>query len=453
MAWRTLVGLAILLPPALVVIAIGRYAVDVPFWDQWALVEPLRKLYASQLSFSDLWAQHNEHRIVLPRLVMLALDWASRWNILYELYANVAFALLTFLFLWKLLRTTLHQISPTFALMLAVLSSMFTFSLAQWENWTWGWQVAFFMNALGGVVAVWSLSRWPADWRGPAVAFGAALFSIFSSANGLVLLGILPLGVLLGRQSRRDVVALALAVLGGAVLWLYFTGYAKPAHHPDPLYFMAHPAEYLAFVLVYLGAPVGAWRPKPALVFGLLGLLVLCGSAGWLWWRAPASRSVILPWLLLAVYAVGSGAATGLGRAGFGTNQALASRYTTFSGLFWISLFVVGAVAFTLAFPRGGAHGRLALPAAAVVALLTVFVGIGYAITSSRAYSVLKIHHARLLKSKDCLLYYTRASDTCLETVYPSASDVREWARTLERLRLGPFAIGNAGIPRSKHGP
>jgi hypothetical protein len=262
--------------------------------------------------------------------------------------------------------------------------------------------------------------------------------------------GIVPLGVLLGRHARRGLVALALGVLGGAVLWLYFTGYRKPAHHPALRYFTAHPAEYLAFVLVYLGAPVGAWRPKPALVGGLLGVGVLCGSAGWLWWRAPTSRSVILPWLLLAAYAVASGAATGLGRVGFGTNQALASRYTTFSGLFWISLCVVAAVAFTLAFPRGRAHGRLALPAAAVVALLTVPVAIGYAMTSSRGYSVLKIHHAGLLKNKDCLLYYTRASDTCLETLYPSAPAVREWARSLERLRLGPFALGNAGIPLSK---
>ncbi len=197
--WHALHMLAILLPPALVVIAVGRYAVNVPYWDQWELVEPLRKLYAGQLSASDLWVQHNEHRILFPRVVMLALARASRWNIFYELSANVVFASLTFIFLWKLLRTTVHQISPTLSLMLAVPCSMLTFSLAQWQNWTWGWQVAIFMNALGSVVTVWSLSRWPADWRGPAVAFGGALLGTFSLINGLFLLGIVPLGVLLGR--------------------------------------------------------------------------------------------------------------------------------------------------------------------------------------------------------------------------------------------------------------
>jgi hypothetical protein len=220
--------------------------------------------------------------------------------------------------------------------------------LAQWENWTWGWQVIFFMNALGGVVAVWGLSRWPADWRGPAVAFGAAMLSTFSLANGLVLLGILPLGVLLGRHSRRGLVALALVVLGGAVLWLYFKGYSKPAHHPDILYFTAHPAEYLAFVLVYLGAPVGAWRPKPALVSGLLGLGVLwdrlAGSGGGI--RQRERHPAVAP---PGRVRSGGQRRRGAGRAGFGTNQALASRYTTFSGLFWISLFVIGAVASTLA--------------------------------------------------------------------------------------------------------
>ncbi len=166
--------------------------------------------------------------------------------------------------------------------MLAVLSSMVTFSSAQWENWTWGWQVAFLMNALGSVVSVWSLSPWPTDWRGPAVAFGGALIGTFSLIDGLVLLGIVLLGVLLGGHSRRGLVLPASRALGGVVLWLYLTGYEKPAHHPDFLYFASNPGKYLSYVLVYLVAPVAAWRVKSALVCNLLGLVVLCGSAGWL---------------------------------------------------------------------------------------------------------------------------------------------------------------------------
>ncbi len=111
---------------------------------------------------------------------------------------------------------------------------------------------------------------------------------------------------------------------------------------------------------------------------------------------------------------------------------------------------MIGAVAFASAYPRGRAHGKSALPAAAVVAVLAVLVAIGCSITSSRAYSSLKIHHAYgVLNSKDCLLYYTRSPDTCLEAVHSSASAVREWVRSLERLRLGPFAAGDAGIPLS----
>ena len=45
----------------------------------------------------------------------------------------------------------------------------------------------------------------------------------------------------------------------------------------------------------------------------------------------------MLPWLALVLYAILSAAATGVGRLGFGVNQALSSRYTTFSTLFIIS--------------------------------------------------------------------------------------------------------------------
>ena len=68
---RGLLWLGLLLPVFLSVNFVVRVAVDVPFWDQWELVPQISRMYAGTLRFADLYLQHNEHRILVPRLVML----------------------------------------------------------------------------------------------------------------------------------------------------------------------------------------------------------------------------------------------------------------------------------------------------------------------------------------------------------------------------------------------
>src|SRR5215208_7141850 len=80
------------LPPLYLIIIILTNTVDVPFADQWALVPLLERSYRGTLSLHDLWAQHNEHRLLFPRLIMLALARLSAWNTHIEMLANVGLA-------------------------------------------------------------------------------------------------------------------------------------------------------------------------------------------------------------------------------------------------------------------------------------------------------------------------------------------------------------------------
>src|SRR5262245_35820129 len=60
--------------PFLILIwAVARYSIDVPFLDQWDLVPLIDKMYQGQLTFHDLWMQFNEHRILFPKIIMLGL--------------------------------------------------------------------------------------------------------------------------------------------------------------------------------------------------------------------------------------------------------------------------------------------------------------------------------------------------------------------------------------------
>ena len=68
---------ALVLSTLLVVI---RTYTPVPKWDYWSEVYWLKQYYAGQWHISDLWRQHNEHRIFFPRLFFL-IDWRDRKSV------------------------------------------------------------------------------------------------------------------------------------------------------------------------------------------------------------------------------------------------------------------------------------------------------------------------------------------------------------------------------------
>src|SRR3954469_12330383 len=84
--------LIIAVPPIYLTWVVLTQTVDVPFADQWTLVSVLDHFYAGTLSFHDLWSQHNEHRLLFPRLIMLGLAIASGWNTHYEMLTNILLA-------------------------------------------------------------------------------------------------------------------------------------------------------------------------------------------------------------------------------------------------------------------------------------------------------------------------------------------------------------------------
>ncbi|MCX5772431.1 MAG: hypothetical protein NTZ09_19450, partial [Candidatus Hydrogenedentes bacterium] len=81
-----------LLPPAGLVLLLRLYHVDVPFLDEWEYLLILPKSYESTLTLADLFALHNEHRLLFPRLIMVALARLTHWNMIYETGAAVVFA-------------------------------------------------------------------------------------------------------------------------------------------------------------------------------------------------------------------------------------------------------------------------------------------------------------------------------------------------------------------------
>lgn len=325
--------LTVCLPPALLAVVVYLGGVDVPYWDQWATAPLMDQLFGGELAFDQLWAPQAEHRIFVPRLVMIALAHLSGWNVRWELAVNVLLAAA----LWTAV-TRGRLGADSGAQGFAVLASLLIFNLNQWENWTWGLQLVVLINASAVAAGLSLLGR---DARSPRnLALGAVLglVATFSFANGL-LYWPLSLALVLVPEERRFERGAGWTLLASAAVAVYFSGYTMTTANgwrPDSLRDLV---ELVAFVAVFLGAPIFAFDGKLAGLGGVLGgvlfaVVVVC--------RLRVGRRAIAaatPWTALAGYAVGSGLLAAVGRLELGLAQAMSSRYILFSNFFWLALF------------------------------------------------------------------------------------------------------------------
>jgi hypothetical protein len=211
---------------------IGRYANATPFWDQWdgeaaAVYVPF---FDSTLRFADLLEPHNEHRLLVSRLLGLALTAANGlWDPIIQMMANalihVGFGLAV---IARFHRSLDDDAFAGLAIgLLLILAPPFAA-----ESALLGFQTHFYAFLLLGFVAVTAIASRPAfspGWlAGAAVAFAAfftlACGALVSLAGALVLLARLALRVTGG---YREWLGAALLLAGFAVMVAFIP--ANPA--------------------------------------------------------------------------------------------------------------------------------------------------------------------------------------------------------------------------------
>ena len=318
--------------------------------DQWEFVPFLGKTYRGELTLADLWAQHNEHRLFFPKLIMLGLARLTQWNIAWEFFTSVVFALGTFAIVaWQINRTR-EELGVDKLKWAIPAAALIIFSVCQFENWLWGWQLQMLLEMVAMWGAVVLLARSPFRWSAFAGAVALGIVASYSFANGIL---VWPLGaaLLLAVRANKEQRLAAFAVwlfLGAFTLWWYFRDYQKPAEHPSLRVFVQHPITSVGYVLTYLGsfcAQYGNGGIVPddvyAMIFGVAAPAIL----GWSVWTILRCRvaqlRTLLPYLAMAAYSFGCAVLTCIGRAGFGRHQALISRYCTMSAPLWIALAVL----------------------------------------------------------------------------------------------------------------
>ena len=327
-------------------LVISTYS-PLPHWDEWQIFDYFAR--GNTWSLAWLWAQHNEHRIFVPKIFYL---------IEIEFFRGTQVFLLTSIWLIQLLQVILLSISLRVLGGLrgapwrtgAGLIAFCIFCPTQYENLVWGFQVQFVLPAAMLTLSLLSLLLFWRDgsqrnWLLP-VSIAAATVATFSLANGMLLWPLLLSAALLLRMKRLTVLALFVSAI--ANIGLYFYHYRTPEPHEGFVWSLQSFVKVAEYVVVYFGSTWVRHSSGPiAVVAGVIGVCAALIVA----FRTLRKRQEAAPLMLLLsflmLFCLVTAGITSSGRLHLGLEQASASRYQTFALIFWCSLGV--ALLFQLA--------------------------------------------------------------------------------------------------------
>ncbi len=335
---RRLAAILAGLPPLTLLVLVVGWSVDVPFMDDWALVDDLVRWQAGTESLDDLFRGHDVHRILVPRLVMLALADISGWDLRWQMVLSVLLAsCLAVALIWARRPRDGPGAGVDWAWAVAV--SLIVFNLNQWENWCWGWQVQVVLAVTAVVTALILLDRVAHTTAGAVAAVLLGAIASYSFASALVVwLAAAPILVVdNGARWRRA----AIWVVGaGATIGSYLIGFrlgsAPIGDHPVGV------LDLVAYVFAFLGAPVAGFHPAPSIAAGAAATVALALGLAWMTTAGKELARQAALWTSLALVAAGGATLAASGRASLGLGQALSSRYVTISNLLWLAVVAVG---------------------------------------------------------------------------------------------------------------
>lgn len=368
--WTIIRWVLILLPVILCGFLVSQNATDTRFYDDWMLAETLVKYRDGTLTFHDIIAVQMEHRLAVPRLLIIFLHQFTRDM---RIENALTFALLCGMFgnlLWLLRRVSLKGGFAQWWLP-AALISLTLFSPIQYQTLLWG---CTFTSILPGFFLSMAMVIWWSGLRRP-VAFVMALLSavggMMSFASALNIWPLMLVVILLGKPEmswpERRKYAGAWLVMMAAGLAFYFHDFTN-AVRPEFAYnqgstvtmqhsvgvFLGDIGRAVEFVLAVLGCHLGrGWHQdniKIAQIFGAATLL-LFASALWLILRKratlPERLARALPWIILILQSLQTGIMIGMGRLWVGRTlvQAVTARYCAYELYATVGLIALAALA------------------------------------------------------------------------------------------------------------
>jgi hypothetical protein len=257
-----------------------NYTWNIPMSEDWNLVPSFAGMEKHFGAW--LWEQNNEHRVPLPKLILLAILKLTGGSFKAGMLANIAF---------------LAAISA--AMMLSVRSGrgghsrfadaffpVIFLNVGHWENIFWAWEFTFVLSVVLGLVPLVVLAaRRPLNF-GRALWIGGALACApLCGATGLLFVPVLVMwAAYAGLTLLRTVISkrtawtlLGSAVVAASICGLYFVGYTRPEWTgPPPTLSQAFLASLQFMALAFGPVARSAWALSIPLTLIIIGMAGLC---------------------------------------------------------------------------------------------------------------------------------------------------------------------------------
>lgn len=336
-------------------------AVDVGCWDSWENATVLQNWQ----DFRDgkttgaefgrfLYSSQIQHRIVVPRLLIIGLSHLGNGDFRWEQYFTFFILLLDAALIGLLLRRTVGEAPWSWALMLAVNLLLFCpihYQILFWGSSMWG---SLPVPCLLGILVLLAAPRGTGFWWRVILSMILAEIATHSFAHGLAIWPVLWLLVLLFHEvplRRRVTAGILVALVAGVTIAFYFHNFINVAHHAydlrpgDPamkdtgsIFEGDRLAQAWRFFIAFLGSwfartpfaehPLGAARILGVVTFLLLAAVL---AVPLLQKRPRSCWSPALPWLALAGYVLLVGLMISKRGADIGEHRAVTPRYLAIS--------------------------------------------------------------------------------------------------------------------------
>jgi hypothetical protein len=352
---RWVLMLAALSPAVLPLYVILKFGVDLPFWDEWdpTVVGLAIKAHQHQLRISDFFALHNEHRIVIPRVIYLLVNLLTSGNTIAVLLTTWGIVVLVSIGILLLCRATFgtglggteDESGGGFGnrvLLIWFLCNLVRFNTLQQETWLWGMclmNVTPILFIVSGLLVARSNLR---QWSKCILCIVLATAATFSSGNGMLawpMFGILLAWSTTWQEFKAKIWSLAALGIGMCGnLALYAFHYSHPSDIPRDAY-PTSLGQVVEYVPVFLGNIFSKSRSDAPILLPAIGgcvmlalYLAIVMYFLWLWRKGEDSICRrMLVWIVLGGFSIFSAIMAASSRAGIGLAQANETRYITFS--------------------------------------------------------------------------------------------------------------------------
>jgi len=430
---------------------INRYGNPTPYWDQWdaegASLYP--RYFAGALSFSDLVAPHNEHRILVTRLwLLLLLELEGYWDPILQMLANTLLLGGIIALLVAAFRPLLDRAAIiAFAVFATVLFAL----PLDWGNTLSGFNSQwYFMQAfsIAGLLAIIAAGAFALRWW---IALALLVLSYFSMAGGAATaaaaFAICALQLAVGRRSgARELLALAIL----AALTLAMAYYVPTAEGPDAPAKTQSIGDFMRGWLEVAGWPLTYGQSTPVLLLcaipiqapAFFGCLHLIGL------RPPLDDR---RWLLAALIGWVMLQAAGLAYSRGGATE---SRYLD---MLMVGLLVSYAWQLWAWRASQDSLRRWFVFGLSALWLLLIFVGVAMKIVKDSAPQMAKSHALGLVQTENVRTYLAAGDIGALENKpilhipYPNAHRLaRIVSSPAIRAILPPVLVGEAAVARAQ---